>query len=117
MDYLGGLVLIAAPWLLGFSELDGPAVWVPVTIGAGMIALALMTAYEYGLVGLVSMPGHLVVDFIVGAMLAASPWLFGFASDVWVPHVVLGVGEMGAALMTRTVPTSAPGGSMRTTMR
>ena len=39
---------------------------------------------------------------ISGVLLAISPWLFRFADRVWVPHVVLGLIEIGAVMMTRT---------------
>ncbi len=50
------------------------------------------------------MPTHLTLDLLSGVLLAASPWLFGFSGFVYVPHLVLGVLEVGAALMTKTTP-------------
>src|SRR5262249_35864761 len=40
-----------------------------------------------------------------GLLLAASPWIFGFAWEVWIPHVVLGLAEVGAAMFTQTRPS------------
>ena len=45
-----------------------------------------------------------MLDAGSGLLLAVSPWVFGFASVIWVPHVVLGIMEIGAAMVTRTVP-------------
>lgn len=103
IDYLMGLLLIAAPWILGFSE-GGPETWVPVVLGAGVIVYSLLTNYELGVVKAIPMPVHLGLDIAGGAILAASPWLFGFANEVWVPHVVLGLLEIGVALFTQTAP-------------
>jgi hypothetical protein len=50
------------------------------------------------------MSAHLTVDVLTGALLAASPWLFGFADEVRLPHLLLGVGEIGSALTTQTRP-------------
>jgi SPW repeat len=103
VDYLMGIVLIAAPWLLGFAD-GGAAMWTPIVIGAGVIAYSLLTDYELGVAPTITMSTHLILDAIGGVILAASPWLFQFADAVWVPHVVVGLGEILAAAMTQTVP-------------
>ena len=103
LDYLVGVLLIAAPWLLGFADVDA-ARWVPVILGIGAILYSLVTRYEFGLAGLISMPVHLGLDALSGLVLAASPWLFGFADEVWLPHLLLGLFEICAALTTRTTP-------------
>jgi hypothetical protein len=103
LDYPLGALLIALPWLGGFAN-GGPEMWLPIAAGVGMLGLSAMTAYEAGLIRTIPMSAHLTVDAIVGALLAASPWLFGFADVVWLPHLVLGLGEAGAALMTETQP-------------
>lgn len=103
MDYLLGLVLICAPWVLGFAS-GGSETWVPVVLGAGVILYSSMTNYELGLIRVISMPAHLWLDVLGGVLLAASPWLFGFASQVAAPHLVFGILEIGTALMTSRVP-------------
>ena len=86
--------------------MGGAETWIPVVLGAGMIVLALMTDYELGAVHRISMRTHLTIDLISGALLAVSPWLFGFADVVWGPHLVLGLLEIGASLMTKLHPTN-----------
>ena len=103
MDYLMGVVLIAAPWLFGFDE-GGAKTWLPVVLGTGVILYSLFTDYELAVVRRIPMSVHLMLDLAGGVVLAASPWIFGFADDVWVPHVVLGLLEIGAALTTHTTP-------------
>jgi hypothetical protein len=103
LDYGMGLLLIIAPWLLGFAD-GGPEQWVPVILGAGVILYSLLTDYELGVARVIPMPVHLGLDVAGGVVLAASPWIFGFADEIWWPHVVLGVLEIGAGLMTRTTP-------------
>ena len=107
LDYSVGLLLIAAPWLLGFSR-GGAETWVPVLLGAGAIAYSLMTDYELGAVRRLSMGTHLWMDGLSGILLAASPWLFGFAEYVWAPHLIIGLVEIGAALTTETRPAHGP---------
>ncbi len=103
MDYAMGLLLIAAPWLFGFAR-GGAETWIPVLLGAGALLYSMMTNYELGMARVISMPTHLMLDAGSGLFLAVSPWLFGFASWVWAPHLVLGLIEVGAALMTKKVP-------------
>lgn len=105
LDYLMGALLIAAPWLFGFAdEANDAATWVLVALGAGVILYSLFTNYELGLVRKIPMPIHLLLDISGGALLAVSPWLFGFADEVWLPHLVLGLLEVGAALVTERAP-------------
>ena len=106
-DYAIGLLLIAAPWLLGFAN-GGAAMWVPIILGCGVILYSLMTAYELGAVPLISMPAHLGLDVAGGLLLAASPWIFQFADVIWWPHVVVGILEIGTAAMTQTTPRHLP---------
>ena len=104
LDYLMGVVLIAAPWIFDFAE-GGAETWVPVILGAGTIVYSLITDYEYSATKKLSMRTHLWIDMLAGAFLAASPWIFGFADYVYLPHLILGLAEIGAAICTDPVPT------------
>ncbi len=99
LDYILGALLIAAPWLFGFAD-NGAETWVPVIIGASVIFYSLLTDYELGLFRVIPMRTHLTLDFFGGAVLAASPWIFGFSERVWVPHLVFGLLEVAASLLT-----------------
>ena len=103
LDYLSGLLLIASPWLFDFAN-GGAAQWVPVLVGATILLVSLVTDYELSVAKLVPMRTHLALDVLSGALLAASPWLFGFSELVYWPHLLLGVAEIGAGLLTRQVP-------------
>jgi hypothetical protein len=48
------------------------------------------------------MPLHLILDGAAGALLAASPWLLGFAHQVRWPHLAFGLFSVIASLITRT---------------
>jgi hypothetical protein len=106
LDYGMGVLLILVPYILGFA--DGTAAqFVPQILGAGAIVYSLLTDYELGAARLIPMPVHLFLDIASGALLAASPWLFGFADRVSWPHMILGILEIGTVLMTSTVPSTA----------
>jgi hypothetical protein len=103
LDYLLGALLIASPWLLGFAA-GGAETWAPVGAGAAVIVYSLFTDYERGVVRRIDVPVHLLLDFLVGVGLTVSPWLLGFDSRVWIPHVALGAVAALAAAVTDTIP-------------
>lgn len=108
-DYLGGILLIAIP-MIWFDRADA-AVWVPMIVGAVMLLQSLFTDYELSLANIIPVPAHLGMDAIAGAFLATSPWLFGFYETVWMPHLIVGLLEIGAALTTqlhRSSPAISP---------
>jgi len=113
MDYLTGVLLIAAPFLFQFAD-NTAAQWVPMILGVAIIIMALMTDFELSLAHIIPMPAHLGVDAAGGLLLLASPWLFGFADRVFWPHVIIGIMEIGLALTTRTVSDTAELGHGRT---
>lgn len=108
LDYGVGVLLIAAPWLLGFHR-GGAETWIPVMLGIGAMVYSLFTNYELGIIRRIPMPTHLLLDLMSGILLAASPWLFGFANYVWMPHLILGLLEIGASLMTKKTPAFTGG--------
>jgi hypothetical protein len=99
LDYMMGILLIASPWIFGFAG-NNWATWIPCILGISMIIYSLATDYEPGLSDNISMRTHLTLDIVAGAMLAASPWIFGFANEVYLPHLILGIAEIGAAALT-----------------
>lgn len=102
-DWLLGVLLIVVPWVLGFAR-GGAETWVLVALGITGLLVTFFTNHEYGVVRKIPMIGHLWVDGLSGLLLAVSPWVFGFADVVWIPHVVLGLTEFIAALVTKTAP-------------
>ncbi len=107
IDYLTGLLLVVAPWLFGFAN-GGAAQWVPVVLGIGVIGYSLLTDYELGLARVISMPVHLGLDIAGGILLAASPWLFGFADIIVWPHLLVGLMEILVASCTYRYPSTTP---------
>jgi hypothetical protein len=108
-DYIGGVLLIAAPFVFGFYNVGGIPVILPIVLGVGLILYSLLTNYERGVPGLkfIPMPLHLIFDFVASALLAVSPFLFGFwnlAPNVWLPHVIAGVGVILLVLVSQTRP-------------
>jgi hypothetical protein len=102
IDYLVGILLMVSPWLFNFN-MNGAETWVPFVLGAGAVVYSLFTDYEFGAVKRISMRMHLSFDLFSGIFLAASPWLLGFYEYVYLPHLVIGIAEIGVALCTEKV--------------
>jgi hypothetical protein len=103
LDYPAGVVLIAAPWIFGFSDVEKAAA-VPIIVGVVVILQSLITDYELSLANLLPLPAHLGMDIVAGAALALSPFVLGFSDEganAWIPHVVAGIGLIGSGLMTQ----------------
>jgi hypothetical protein len=101
LDYIMGLLMVTAPWLLGCDR-GRPETSVFVVLGFFVVLYSLLTRYDLGLIKAIPMPWHLALDFVVGLFLAASPWLLHFSHVVSTPHVIIGILEIGAALFTQT---------------
>jgi hypothetical protein len=94
---------MASPWVFGFAQ-NGAETWVPVILGGSAILYSLLTNYEMGVAKTLSLPVHLGIDIASGMFLAMSPWLFGFADYVYMPHLIFGIGEILIATLTDRVP-------------
>ncbi len=114
LDYLGAVLLIAFPFVLGFET--AAATWIMVILGAGVLVYTFFTDFELGIVRRIPVATHLLLDGLAGVFLLVSPWLFRFADvDPWWPFVLMGLVEIGAALFTRRVADDRAGmGGMTT---
>lgn len=103
--YIGlvvGVALVAAPWLLGFSDESTPT-WTAVVFGVFLLANELTTTSPSSPAKIVPMRVHIIIEITTGLVLAISPWAFGFAdlnADAWVPHLVVGILVAGYAFLT-----------------
>lgn len=111
IDYATGAVLIVAPYLFGFAT-GGIEQWLPMSLGALTIGVSLITRYELSAAKIMPLGVHLSVDVAVGALLAVSPWLFGFSHVIWWPHLLVGLLSIAVPLMTKREP-EARAASMR----
>lgn len=99
IDYVTGALLIVAPYLFGFAT-GGIEQWLPQLLGVAIIVMSLLTRYELSVAKVIPLKVHLGVDMASGALLAVSPWLFGFADVIWWPHLLVGLMEIIVPLMT-----------------
>jgi hypothetical protein len=66
----------------------------------------MMTNYDVGVFKTIPMKTHLTIDTVSSILLAASPWIFGFADRVYMRHLILDLLELGAVMMTKITPAT-----------
>ena len=115
LDYVVACVLIAAPLVLSFEE-DAPTA-LAIGLGVGLLLLAAFTSWTTGIVKSIPVVAHAMLDYLLGVLLIASPFVFGFNDDDTASafFVVLGVLTLLLAVATRFTP--APPRSQRATTR
>ena len=107
LDYAVGSIMIAAPWLFGFAA-NGPETWIFVALGLAALIYSLLTDYELGFIRALPLRAHLSLDLLNGLLLAASPFLFGFADSVVMPHWTFGLLEIVVVALTWTTIARVP---------
>jgi SPW repeat len=102
IEPLIALVIAAAPWIFGFSDVDSATI-VCVAVGAVMLVAGAMTNWRFSLVRLIPLRAHLTTDLMLGAVLILSPFVFGFSDEGGATRfaIIAGVLELITALATR----------------
>ncbi|GAB2690981.1 SPW repeat protein [Mucilaginibacter koreensis] len=109
LDYLTGLLLIASPWLFGFSDTrNAAALFIPIILGWLELILSLFTRYPMGAFKVVPMQLHLTLDVLAGFILAVLPFLYGFYHELVWPHLLIGLFVMLSSLFTQSSPYLEP---------
>jgi hypothetical protein len=99
IDYMAGIILIAAPSIFTFD--NAAEALILASVGIIKITYSLFTRYEFGIFAGISMRKHLMLDMIGGTVLVSSSWIFGFASETWQAYMLLGVFEILFAFLTK----------------
>jgi hypothetical protein len=102
MEPVAAILVIAAPWIFGFSDVDS-ATTLSVIIGVAILLTGMSTRWRWSLVKLIPLRTHFMMDVGIGILLVAAPWIFGFGDEGGAARffVIAGVLELGTALMTR----------------
>lgn len=103
IDYFIGVAIMGSPWLFGYHT-GGPEMIVPLVLGGLFIINSLLTNYECGAAKLIPMSSHLLADGLMGSLLAFSPWIFGFESLVYIPHLLFGLGIIALVVLSSNTP-------------
>ena len=110
IEYVGGALLIAAPFLLSFDS--GTATALSIVVGVVVVGLAAATDGPTSLVNQVPRAAHVALDYVLVVLLVALPFLAGF-SDETAPtalFIVVGVAHLLVTIGTRFRSAAAPSG-------
>jgi hypothetical protein len=108
IEYLAAALLIAAPFVFSFD--DDTATAVSIVVGVLLLIVTASTALPTGLIKSIPVQAHAMIDFLLAAVLIASPFLFGFSDDGTATafFIVLGVVHLLLTIATRFVSEERP---------
>lgn len=105
LDYIIAVVLVLAPFVFGFSEIDA-ARNTYLILGFGLAAYSLITKYYYCIARIIPLGIHMTFDASAGFVVLIAPYLFGYRESLttlqFAVHIVLGLGAIGLVAVTRT---------------
>lgn len=102
-DYAMAFTLIGGPWIFTFHE-SLAATNISLWSGAAIAGLSIFTRYEGGLVRVIPMQFHLIIDIVLGLFLIISPFLFDFGEEGYSFHMVIGLIVLGGGIFTSSQP-------------
>jgi hypothetical protein len=108
LEPLIAIVIIAAPWIFGFSAVDD-AKTVCIVVGVVMLLAGSMTDWRLSIARVIPLRVHRMTDLLLGAVLILSPFVLGFSDEGGATRftVIAGVLEILTALATRWDPAEA----------
>jgi hypothetical protein len=101
LNYALAALLIASPWLFGFSHVTiAAALFMPLLMGWLQLIMSIFSKNPLGFNALNVFPMQMqnCVDVLMGSFLLALPWTYAFCGQVFWPHFLL-----GAALMIKGI--------------
>jgi hypothetical protein len=100
IEYIAGVALIAAPLLLDYHS--GAAKAVSIILGVLVLFLVATTTSTMSLINQVPLSMHIVFDYVIVAVLIASPFLFSFSDEAKPTAVFLASGVVWLMLSIGT---------------
>ncbi len=105
-EYLAAAAGFAAPSLFGFG--DAASTWSYV-VGVAFVVIALTADGPVRVTARIPLAVHVALDYLLAAVLVASPWLLGF-DDQTAPmrwFVALGIAHLLVTMGTRYIPSGS----------
>jgi low affinity Fe/Cu permease len=100
VEYVAGALFIALPLLLGYDS--GAATAVSIIIGVVLIGVAASTDWGLSLNNQIPKAAHFAVDWVLAAVMIASPFLFGFSDETAPTAIFIAAGVLQILLTIGT---------------
>jgi hypothetical protein len=100
IEYVAGALLIAGPLLLDYKS--GAAKAASIILGVLVLFLVATTTSKLSLINQVPLSMHIVFDYVIAAVMIASPFLFGFSGESTPTGVFIGGGVVWLLLSIGT---------------
>src|SRR5215216_6781495 len=113
IEYVAAIVFIAAPFVLDFDSDTATAV--AIIAGVLILIIAASTAMTTGLIKSIPVQAHVVLDYLLAALLVASPFIFSFTDDGTATafFIVLGIVHLLMTIATRFIREAKEPGPRR----
>ena len=102
LDYSSAVILLL-PWITGFYPTAADTLALTI-LGGLTILFSILTDYEFGLIKLLPMKVHLVLDTISALFLISMPFTFTIIHYQYNWPVVLGVFELLVVILSGSQP-------------
>jgi len=108
LEYVVVVILIVAPFVLHFQS--GAATGASIVIGVILLFVVATTVGATGLVDQIPVAVHVLLDYVLAAVLVACPFIFGFSHETnpTAFFIALGVVHLLVTIATRFLPARAP---------
>ena len=105
-EYLVGAAFVAAPFFLDYGSTPTA---LSIVVGVVLLVVTAASDLPTGLAKMIAVRGHVVFDLALGALLVASPFLFGFSDDrdPTAAFIVVGIVHLLLTIATRFAPERA----------
>lgn len=106
IEYVAGVLFVAAPFLFGFES--DAAVALSIVVGVVVLVVAATTEGPSSLINSIPISIHVLLDFALAVVLIAAPFLFGFSGESAPTtfFIVLGLAHLLITIATRFQPTA-----------
>jgi len=89
LDYIIGLLFIFLPTLFKWEIISIPSLVFEIS-GLTILLYSLITKYDLGILNVISIQKHLLIDCCLGFFIILSPFIFGFYDESYKYHLISG---------------------------